>query len=673
MVDAPLLDFPVHWGDPYLITYEFKTDMVVSRSGREQRRALRSSPRKSIEYKVVLHQTERQRFLRTLSGYHHQMLRIHEATRFIFLTEDVSDGSDHCTVSEAPDWLAVGAAVVLAFDRRTTHLEVSAILGDQVWFTQTIDGTWPAGSKLHPVLNGNLARQIRAPQITNNLATASFSFDVDPASEPVVEPFEDPEMFYDREVFLTKPNWIDDVNWTYEHEIETVDYGRGRIARFLPIQFETGLYEATYLSRTAEDADRLRRFFHRMMGQAGEFYMPTWNEDMTPRSVVFKDSNTIRVVGRETFDVYEIDTVNRALVIFLRNGTYVFGKVMSVQLFSDSLGVDSIIEVQDPWPTDINLTDVLMICWMPVWRFATDSLTLEWISDSVAQTKLSLKTLEALAVDAPPIIRKRHKLSGKAAFSAAWRYVFPENYFAPFAAVGAFDADAEMRTDLAVEMNAHGAFDGTVSYSLDVSFGAEGQVTTALTYQFETMPPFIGSSDFSGEHEDVSFQSTQFSAGGLLVGDHAGFYHTRADFVSVALYEAVPLFYQAVDVSLSGTAGFSAIRDDISFQSTQFAASGLLIGDQVSFYHTRADFVSAALYEVAAPAFFRVTSVSFGGTSTFAGVSARFFTTTASWQGRGTLAATAVDYLYGTPLTLFLTKEDELDYRVNTVMVSHNY
>lgn len=391
------INFPVNWSDSYRISYEFRTDMIVSRNGKEQRRALRTTPRKSLEYRSLATGDQLHYFNRLLSKWHYETLETHEATRFAIATGGMAASADTIQVASVPPWIVVDGKVALSFGRTVQLMEIAEITGTTLRFTAN-DLDWPAGTRVHPALIGNLSRQIRAPHRTNNTATVTINFDVEPASEAVVGIPAAPQTFKGRELFLTKPNWINDINWTYEHEIETVDYGRGRIARFLPVNFETNLFEATYLSRTSDDAEGMVNFFLRMLGQVGEFYMPTWNEDLKLRSTAFAGASTLRVRGGEVFEAYGTDTVHRAVAIFLRDGRSVFAKINAIFRVTDVVGDDSVLEMEDAWAFQIDPENVLMICWLPVWRHATDTLTIEWLSDSVAQTKLALKTLENLPV-----------------------------------------------------------------------------------------------------------------------------------------------------------------------------------------------------------------------------------------------------------------------------------
>ena len=48
-------------------------------------------------------------------------------------------------------------------------------------------------------------------------------------------------------------------------------------------------------------------------------------------------------------------------------------------------------------PQAINKNTVKLMCWLPAWRLAIDTLSLEWLTRSVAQTQITMRTIEDLA------------------------------------------------------------------------------------------------------------------------------------------------------------------------------------------------------------------------------------------------------------------------------------
>ncbi len=560
---AETLDFQVNWADSYRISYEFKTEVITSRSGREQRRALRTTPRKTVEHETVLSHAELTRFNRLIARSQHRAMNALEITRFAVISKDVPAGATVMTLAVTPEWVVEGASVGLRFSGDLAFYEVVSVANDQITLDGAVSAAWPAGTKVHPILLGNLTRQIRAPRQTNTTARATLVYEVEPASEPVINEYFEALEFNGREVFLMKPNWSQDISVSYEHEIETVDFGYGRIAKFMPINFGTTLFEANYVARNSQEAEALRAFFVRMIGQQGEFYMPSWEEDLDLRSSAFAGANTIRVKGAETFAAYKDDTVHRAVAIFLRDGRRAFGRVVNFYQITDVFGADTVLEMADSWPFDIEPDRVLMACWMPVRRHATDTLTIEWITDTVAQTKLSLKTLEALAPEGPAIISRRAGFSGRGEFaSGEVKYLFPQNYIAPFSATGTFTPGApESLTVLSIDWAGHASVGALPQFNIGAAF--------ASTAAFEVKVAF-------------DMIPVDFNAAGKFAAEVEQYQPVALDLAGSAVFNAAnPTWTMQVATDLKGTGVFNALpRFDMRLN---FAGTGLFSAGPTAF------------------------------------------------------------------------------------------
>lgn len=221
--------------------------------------------------------------------------------------------------------------------------------------------------------------------------------EVTPASEPVVALPDAPAVFNGRELFAVKPNWASAPDVSYESEREVIDYARGRTETFTPIEFLTRVSKFTYTGRSYQDMNLIRQFFERMKGQRGEFYMPTWEDDVAVDFVSPPNTQTIRVAGPQFAADYGGSTVHRAIAVFLRDGTTIYNLVEDIFEVDDSDGNDSVIQVQDLWPVEISADTVKSISWLHVWRHATDTLTIEWLTNTVGQCQMTMRTLEDLA------------------------------------------------------------------------------------------------------------------------------------------------------------------------------------------------------------------------------------------------------------------------------------
>src|SRR5690606_33643845 len=66
---AELWVLPPNWSQRYEESYEFLTDIFTSRSGKEQRRALRNTPRKSVSFQAMAYDNELRWFNRMMAGH----------------------------------------------------------------------------------------------------------------------------------------------------------------------------------------------------------------------------------------------------------------------------------------------------------------------------------------------------------------------------------------------------------------------------------------------------------------------------------------------------------------------------------------------------------------------------------------------------------------------------
>lgn len=380
-------------GNSYQVSYAFRTQVITSHSGREQRLAMRSSPRKSLEFEILVNKDNYRAFKDLSRAEHHKGLLVPEATRFVTTTEEQTGG----TVLElpyVPNWIKAGVTVWLQYFSASEVHKVKSVAGNLVTFATLNAAIWPVGTKVHPLLVGYLASELSASKRTNDVATVPVRFDVSPLSEPVIPVPPPATMFNGREVFLKKPNWANSVEGRFGRDVEVLDYDRGPVARFYPVQFGYERQKATYLNKNSAEAQELVDFFYRMRGQQGEFYMPTWEYDFRPEGVVQAVSSGMTVADVDFAEEFRTSTVYRAMFVALADGSVLLRKV--TQITPTSTG--SVISVDSPWGVTFTADSILMCGWLPVRRLVSDTLVVEWVTNTVAEVTLNMTTLEDLPV-----------------------------------------------------------------------------------------------------------------------------------------------------------------------------------------------------------------------------------------------------------------------------------
>lgn len=388
---------------PYLVSREYRTEIITSRSGREQRRAMRQTPRKRIEYLTGVKGDCLRDFDRQVVASQREGRTIPERVRFVTLPSGLGSGATSVTIDPVPSWIAADAALMLVNGADQSVRTVASVVGTTVNFVESEAVIWPAGTRLHPALDGYLEATIPsqlmafAHRVWRGVVDVSVIFHVDPGSEPEEDAGSAAATLAGREVFLTRPN-----RWTpislnrLQEGAQSVDYGFGRVRRFFPVEFSTRLWEGSYTGCDFDNADELRQFFARMKGKQGEFYMPTWQADLVPTAGLTSAGTTITVSGTETDSTFSSSTVFKAIAVRKLDGTWITRTVTNIA----PSGGNSEITVGAAWGEDVALGSIDMVSWLPVWRFASDILTMEWPRITVAETRMSFQMLENLEVEA---------------------------------------------------------------------------------------------------------------------------------------------------------------------------------------------------------------------------------------------------------------------------------
>lgn len=389
---------PINWSQRYDETYEFLTDIFTSRSGKEQRRALRNTPRKTISFQAIAHDDGLRWFTRMMAGRQANAFLLPDITRDIHTTQPMGAGTVEARVDRLADWIEPGAPVVIQYGNQRTSRLVDTYTANTVTFTTPLNESWPTGATIHPGLPGRVAQQIRSTRPTNAVAAIDVVFEVEPLSLKYTNGAPT-TVWRDAEVFLVKPNYANPITVTHDWPVEHVDFNRGAIKTFRPIDFGSRMYQATYLGIGRDKVRDIVDVFLRAKGRRGEFYMPTWENDLPLRESLTQGSFRMRVVGNGPAMLLHGDTVMKNLAVFTHDGRVYFNRANSIVEYADADGRDSLITCEFAWPMTILMHEIMYVCWMPLCRFASDGITVSWLTDEIANTTLSIMSLEDKDMD----------------------------------------------------------------------------------------------------------------------------------------------------------------------------------------------------------------------------------------------------------------------------------
>lgn len=386
-----LVPLDPNWKRGVRIVYSFKTEIMVSRSGKEQRRADRISPRRRFEFTATVDKTKIALFNRFMVDQQNQDVYVAEYPKMVKGTTGIASNGTSLPFAVVPAWAVTGAKVALISGMRQALRTITTVVGSTVNFAESEVTSWPAGTKLAPARLGMIDQSTKARFRTNTTTEVPVAFAVRPGSE-VITPAAaaDTNYFDNRELFRWKLNWGDAPESNYEWPTEEIDFEYGVTQTVRPVAFASRTRMATFVMKTRAEAEAFVDFFCRMFGQLGEFRMPSWEPDIVPSAALVASDNKMTVAGTEFYDAYNGDTVHTAVMVTFKSGLTIFRKISGMAIVSGNTQLTFTAD----WPFSEPASNVKLVCWAPVCRFASDEIIVEWLTDSVAQVRLGIMSLE---------------------------------------------------------------------------------------------------------------------------------------------------------------------------------------------------------------------------------------------------------------------------------------
>lgn len=429
-----------NWSDGVRETFEYRTSVFTSESGREQRAARRMTPRRTISFTTILHDKVLRRFKAAMHNRGASTVTIPDPAReAAVLAQDAPVGATEVFLDWRPPWLGTGVQIAVS---DLTHSEWKAITAavsvgafssafdedfdiaigsnrTRVTLLTPLTEAWPAGSEIRPIVTGRFPQTVTLQYHTSNTATAQLSLVVQhPATPPLLPEPANGVTHMGREVLLAEPNWMAPPSTDFITPYESVDYGN-MVESFLPINFYTKTMQCTFTGNYDEDIARVFGLFKRTLGRRGEFHFPTWVSDFIPAGDIVAGSSSIVVMEGENVAEFNSSTVERHIGILLHTGRWIFRSVTSLQqvstvaagaftrAYSDDFDVApssasnyTRINLSAPFGAqNISRRNIAMICWLNVSRFASDTMTIEWYTDRVAKVVTNITSLENLPVE----------------------------------------------------------------------------------------------------------------------------------------------------------------------------------------------------------------------------------------------------------------------------------
>jgi len=378
--------YPPNWNRGIEETLEWRTSVGSSFNGEEQRQRIRTYPRRSWSYSILVQKDKTRAVYFDILGFQNKTLGLPVWSDKSVTTATVNAGSTVVSVNTSSKGFAAAAVVFLqSGDLVETH-EIESVTSTQITLQKATTNAFPAGSLVYPGAVVHLPTSLALRRLTDAIFEGSLSFDGVPQDTDPYMPIQvATETLDGYEVITRRPNWAAGIDTTFQYEVDELDYQSGIRLRGVSRDYPSTLYRLRYLLRNRTEIESFRAMLARLHGRYTPVFVNLFTDD-------FKLSGNIVSSGLG-FQVYDNHS---DLGVFPDRHPLAVSILTSTQLITrrlDSITLDEsgLIDIEIMTPTGVLLleSDVKRISLCPLCRLASDQVTITWLTDSVAECELT--------------------------------------------------------------------------------------------------------------------------------------------------------------------------------------------------------------------------------------------------------------------------------------------
>ena len=359
------------WGQPLTERLEWRTEVLRSFNGREQRRRLRQGARRSVEMTTLMTDADRERLELALFGW--------GARTFAFplwwdgqaIASPLSAGATSIPASTTGRELAAGRYGLLVTGNDANEIvEVLSTTASAVALTRPTLQAWPAGTMFYPATIAQLEPGVSLERFTAAASILRATFN---ALEPADVTEGTLPTYLGNPVLDARPLLPGSMSATFERALQDLDNGTGLPYRDDEAGIPTLSQTFGWLATTRAEKAALRALFYLLAGRLGAVWLPTMASDLTLVATALNAANNIDV-RHARYTVYGQQAVGRNhLRIERASGAVSYHKITGATEVSatvERLNVSPAISPQ------LTPAEVAQISFMQLHRQSSDALEL---------------------------------------------------------------------------------------------------------------------------------------------------------------------------------------------------------------------------------------------------------------------------------------------------------
>ena len=379
---------PPDWDNGVDETLAWLTDVMQSSgSALQQTRALRGTPRRTLAFQTT-DITDARRIVDAIAfglGTGPCLVPIYPDVQW--LPTALAQGATSIACATAGFDFVVGGQVALWQSEQAWELAtVAAIAADHLTLAAGPANAWPIGTRLYPVRKARLQSMPTATQASSDASSLKVSLLLDePCDWPAAWP--GAATYRGVPVLEWRGDEGDNPTVQYTRQGNSVDESTGAIWYFdLPgLPFRVQSQSFVLGDRPAHTA--FRSLLYALAGQAGQMWVPSWQDDLSLLAAIGATDTTISVAPCY-YSLFGAQQVNRRDIrIELVDGTVLYRRITG----SAQLATSETLQLDSALGQAVTPAQVRQINWLTLSQLASDSVKLSHLTDAdgVATCRLS--------------------------------------------------------------------------------------------------------------------------------------------------------------------------------------------------------------------------------------------------------------------------------------------
>lgn len=372
---------------PVLERLEWRTEILPTYNGKEQRRGLRLSPRRWFEFEVMLTERERRTAEQRIAKSQAALWALPVWMDNQPLPSALGAGATTLSIDTTTRDFRVGSYVGFIIDGATYETSlISNVAAGSLTFG-ALAAAWPAGTTMVvPIRGARMSDQQALSRFTGDASYGNLRWE---CSEPNDYTAATESTYRSIPVLADAPNWLEEPEIEFARRIERVDAGFGLSF----YEDETGgpefrqTHTWTLDGRAAIDA--YRKWLYARRGRLQHFWLPTFAQDFEVTADIGSADTTIDVRHSDYVANIAQDVGRRDIRIQTEAGATFMRRITNaivVNATTERLTIDSALG------SAVAATSIKAVSYMALVRLDADAVEIAWQRHDWAESKLALRS-----------------------------------------------------------------------------------------------------------------------------------------------------------------------------------------------------------------------------------------------------------------------------------------